>query len=235
MLKQCEHPDKMYSCGESHSDLDIVVVDCVLARGCRVDSMNKSKRKGKDVASNAPVQGCRIDDVDAVNLAIALWDGNAFNSGPSGKNSSDEFYRVCLVVLPQAGVFYCHRERRSLLTGVLNSHVPMDINWLLQLRHDCRGNCFGKGSYVLQLANARKWSIRRSRTNMLPFHDAVMGVTPRSRLRSIRCTEQLTGDEEGPALPPDCIVGEDDELLNADLQSRKETFRDAFSRSTSAE
>ena len=174
--------------------------------------MSKSKRKGKDVSSNAPVQACRIDVVDAVNLAIALWDGNVFNGGPSGKNSSDEFYHVCLVILPQAGVFYCHRERRSLLTGVLNSHVPMDINWL-RLQHDCCGNCFGKGSYVSRLANARKcsiwkWSIRRSRTNMLPFHDAVMGVQPRSRLRSVHCTEQLT-DDEGPALPPDCIVGED--------------------------
>ena len=56
MLKRCEHPDEMYSRGESHSDLDIVVVDCVLARGCRVANMNKSKRKGKDVASYAPVQ-----------------------------------------------------------------------------------------------------------------------------------------------------------------------------------
>ena len=34
MRKRCKHPDEMYSCGESHSDLDIVVVDCVLARGC---------------------------------------------------------------------------------------------------------------------------------------------------------------------------------------------------------
>jgi hypothetical protein len=127
------------------------VVDCVLARGCRVD-MNKSKRKGKDVASDAPVQSCGIDDGDAVNLAIALRDGNAFNGGPSEKNSSDEFYRACLVILPQAGVFYCHRERRSLLTGELNSHVPMDINWL-RLRHDSRENCFGKGSYVSRLAN----------------------------------------------------------------------------------
>ena len=27
MLKRCEHPDEMYSCRESHSDLDIMVVD----------------------------------------------------------------------------------------------------------------------------------------------------------------------------------------------------------------
>jgi hypothetical protein len=68
---------------------------------------------------------------------------------------------------------------------------------------------------------------------MLPFDNAVMGVTPRSQLRSIHSTVQLT-DDEGPALPPDCVMGKKNELLNADLESRKQTFRDAFSRSTSA-
>ena len=236
MLKRCEHPDEMYSCRESHSDLDIMVVDCVLARDSRV-IMKRHNGKGEDVASDAPVQACRIEDVDAVNLAIALRDGNAFNGVPSGKKCTDEFYRACLVIVPQAGVFYCHRERRSLLTGVLNSHVPMDINWL-RLKRDSSNNCFGEGSYVSRIANAGKcsiwkWSIRRSRTNMLPFDNAVMGVTPRSQLRSIHFTVQLT-DDEGPALPPDCVVGKENELLNADLESRKETFRDAFSRSTSA-
>ena len=27
MLKHCQHPDEMYSNGESHSDLDLVVMD----------------------------------------------------------------------------------------------------------------------------------------------------------------------------------------------------------------
>ena len=76
--------------------------------------MKRHNGKGEDVASDAPVQACRIEDVDAVNLAIALRDGNAFNSVPSGKKCTDEFYRACLVIVPQAGVFYCHRERRPL-------------------------------------------------------------------------------------------------------------------------
>ena len=108
MLKRCEHPDEMYSCRESHSDLDIMVVDCVLARDSRV-IMKRHNGKGEDVASDAPVQACRIEDVDAVNLAIALRDGNAFNGVPSGKKCTDEFYRACLVIVPQAGVFYCSR------------------------------------------------------------------------------------------------------------------------------
>ena len=157
MLKRCEHPDKMYSCRESHSDLDIMVVDCVLVRDSRV-FMKRHNGKGEHVASNAPVQACRIEDMDAVNLAIALWDGKAFNGVLSGKKCTDEFYRTCLVIVPQAGVFYCHRERRSLLTGVLNSHVPMDINWL-RIKRDSGGNCFGEESYVSRLANAGKYSI----------------------------------------------------------------------------
>jgi hypothetical protein len=132
MRKRCQYPDQMYSLGESHSDLDVVVMDCVLSRGCPVGMNNK--KKGKDATRDAHEQACLLNYVDAVNLAIALRDGNALNCIASVKNDSDEFYRACIVVLPQAGVFYCHRERRSLLTGVLNSHVPMDIN-CLQLRN----------------------------------------------------------------------------------------------------
>ena len=238
MLKRCQHPDEMYSLGESHSDLDVVVMDCVLSRGRPVEMYNK--KKGKDATRDAPVapvQACLLDDVDAVNLAIAVRDGNAFNYCPSAKNDSDEFYRACIVILPQVGVFYCHRERRSLLTGLLNSHVPMDINWL-RLRRDSPNNCFGNGSYVSRLVNAKKcsiwkWSIRRSATNLLPFPHAIPGLRPRSLVRVVHRTRQLA-DEEGPGLPPDYIVGEGDNLSNADEKSGAKIFQEAFSRSMSA-
>jgi hypothetical protein len=235
MLKRCKHPDEMYSHGESHSDLDLIVMDCVLSRSGPMDL--KRKRKDDAHACDSPVHVCLFDDVDAVNLAIAVRDGNAFSSRPSGKKNSDNFYRACIVLLPQAGIFYCHRERRSRSTGVLNSHVPMDINWL-RLQHDSHGNFFGDGSYVSHLANADKcsiwkWTIRRSATNLLPIPNAIMGVMPRSLVRSIHCTKQLM-DEEGPGLPPDYVVGEKDELLSADHKFRAETFQDAFSRSRSA-
>ncbi len=180
---------------------------------------------------------CLFDDVDAVNLAIAAQDRNAFSCRPSGKKDSDNFYCACIVFLPQAGVFYCHREQRSQSTGVLNSHVPMDINWL-RLQHDSKGNFFGDGSYVSHLANANKcfiwkWTIRRSVTNLLPIPNAITGVMPRSLMRSIHSTTQLT-DEEGPGRPPDYVVGEEDELLRDHRKSCAETFQDAFSQSRSA-
>jgi hypothetical protein len=37
MLKRCKHPDEMYSHGESHSDLDLIVMDCVLSRSSPID------------------------------------------------------------------------------------------------------------------------------------------------------------------------------------------------------
>ena len=68
----------------------------------------------------------------------------------------------------------------------------------------------------------------------MPFHSAIMGLPPRSNVRLVHRTRQLT-DEDGPALPPDHIVGEgDDNLLSADLKSKRATFQDAFSRSASA-
>jgi hypothetical protein len=239
MLKRCQHPDEMYSLGESHSDLDVVVMDCILSRRRPVE-MNKSKKKGEDATRDAPVapvQACLLNDVDAVNLAIAVRDGSAFNCCHSVENDSDEFYRACIVILPQAGVFYCHRERRSRLTGLVNSHVPMDINWL-RFQRDSSGTCFGNGSYVPRLANAKKcsvwkWSIRRSATNLLPFPRAIPGLRPRSLVRMVHRTRQLM-DEEGPGLPPDYIVGEGDNFSNADEKSRAKVFQEAFSRSMSA-
>ena len=53
----------------------------------------------------------------------------------------------------------------------------------------------------------------------------------RSVMRCVHRTRQLT-DEEGPVLPPDFIVGDDEVLLNA--EQKKRTFLDAFSRSRSA-
>jgi hypothetical protein len=63
------HPDEMHSVGESHSDIDFVVMDCVLSRTGFVN-MNKKRDAAEDRAT--PVQPCAFRDVDAVDLAIAL-------------------------------------------------------------------------------------------------------------------------------------------------------------------
>ena len=239
MLGRCQHPDDMYSRGVSHSDLDIVVMDCILSRSCPLDTTvrNKNTRGVAQHVRATPVQVCEFQNIDAVNCGIARRDGNAFDGSPSETKDDDDFYRACIVLLPHAGVFYCHRERRSASTGVLNSHVPIDINWL-RCRHRSQGNCFGEGSYVSRLANGNstsiwKWSIRRSATNLWPIPNAIAGLTSRSQVIPIHNTKQLT-DDEGPALPPDYIVGQEEDMQNMDQISQKEAFRDAFSRSMSA-
>jgi hypothetical protein len=60
MIKRCQHPDEMYSLGESHSDLD-VVMDCVLSRACPVGINNK--KKGKDATRH----------VCSMMLTLSIW------------------------------------------------------------------------------------------------------------------------------------------------------------------
>ena len=95
MLKHCKHPDDLYSNGESHSDLDIVVMDCVLSRNGRIDMKNNGCREPIAGGSDAPVHPCAFDDLDSINFAIATRDGNAFNCCPSALEDSDDFYRAC--------------------------------------------------------------------------------------------------------------------------------------------
>ena len=106
MLKHCKHPDDRYSNGESHSDLDIVVMDCVLSRNGQIDKKSNGRREPVAGGSDAPVHPCPFDDLDdSINFAIATRDGNAFNCCPSALEDSDNFYRACVVILPQAGIY----------------------------------------------------------------------------------------------------------------------------------
>jgi hypothetical protein len=76
----------MYSNEESHSDLDHVVMDCVLSRSGPNDMKNRSSDKA---GGEAPVQPCAFDDLESVAFAIAARNGNAFNCCPSAKNDND--------------------------------------------------------------------------------------------------------------------------------------------------
>ena len=123
LLKHCQHPDEMLAGVETQSDLELVVMDCILSRG-----PHESVGGGSN-AREAPVQLSLFDNVtDVVNLEIRDRDGKAFSNGSGDVDDHDGFYRACIVVVPHAGVFYCHRERRSASTGVPNTHVPMNIN-----------------------------------------------------------------------------------------------------------
>ncbi|KAI2496231.1 hypothetical protein MHU86_18282 [Fragilaria crotonensis] len=129
----------------------------------------------------------------------------------------DKRYRCLVVVLPEAGVYYCHREKRHESVGVPNTHIPMDMNWLRIVRNGSRINRFAKGGYVSRLWDGNvdkiwKWRISRGSSNFLLDSDA-MGITSRllpfpKAMKKVMYARQCP-DEEGPRLAPDHVEGQD--------------------------
>jgi hypothetical protein len=68
------------------------------------------------------------------------------------EDKNDFKFRTMILFLPQCGVFYCARERRTEEVGVAKTHVALDMSWLrLKRSTDNNGNVlytFGEGGYV---------------------------------------------------------------------------------------
>ena len=155
-MTKCHSAAHIYdtSGGRSKSDLDIVVMDCVLARTIRI---RRARRRKTAILLDTPVKMYTY-----VDLHHKALHGKAIPAGPTdasvGMGSADKnreqnclglspmklpddnFYRACVFVIPEAGVFYCHRERRKESAGVQNSHIPMDIQLVkitLQYEEHC--------------------------------------------------------------------------------------------------
>ena len=129
----------------------------------------------------------------------------------------DRKFRAIVAVVPEAGVFYCHRERRKACVGVLNSLVPMDINWLRLAKNGCASKRFAANGYVTRLWGGDadcvwKWKIhRRSPALNIP----ALPHVPLS-IRSLESSREIAvyhlrqcADEDSPRLPPDFIAGAD--------------------------
>ena len=222
-FEKCYSPAQVYNgAAKCRSDFEIVVMDCILARTVK---MHKVKRKKSAKLVDTPVKMFTYVALHSAHQEVTTMsepdtgeEGSKHLATDAGfmlkKLPDDDFFRACVVLIPDAGVFYCHRERRKQMAGVLNSHIPMDINWL-RLRCDSKStvdNWFSKGSYVSRIAGGDccvwKWSVSRSELNLLPPNCGIVGMTSRLTEKSIHKTYQLT-DEEGPALPPDYVDGED--------------------------
>ncbi len=63
----------------------------------------------------------------------------------------DTCFRAFIALLPEAGVYYYHRERRKEYVGVANAHVPVDMNWLRIVKNGSRNNRFPPGGYMKRL------------------------------------------------------------------------------------
>jgi hypothetical protein len=85
--------------------LEIVVMDAVLACSKRIARVLTSTKATVD----SPVK-MKID-----NKTLR-----------GGKH--DTCFCAFIALLPEAGLYYCHRERRKEYVGVANAHVPTDIN-----------------------------------------------------------------------------------------------------------
>ncbi len=129
-LEMCNHPNSDHSKRSARSPyiLEIAVLDAVLNQTKKTPRVLKSKKATVD----APVK------MKANNVGLK-------------DRKHDTCFRALVAVLPEAGVFYCHRERRKEYVGVANTHVPMDINWLRIVKNGSRDRCFASGGYAKRL------------------------------------------------------------------------------------
>lgn len=129
----------------------------------------------------------------------------------------DGKFRAIVVVVPEAGVFYCHRERRKACVGVPNSLVPMDINWLRFSKNSTSSIRFAANGYVSRLWGGDadcvwKWKIhRRSPALNIPAPPYVpLSIRSLESSRGIAVYHlRQCADEDSPRLPPDFIAGAD--------------------------
>ena len=141
----------------------------------------------------------------------------------------DGKFRAIVVVVPEAGVFYCHRERRKACVGVPNSLVPMDINWLRFAKNGCASKRFAANGYITRLWGGDadcvwKWKIHRRSP---AFNIPALPHVPLS-IRSLESSRGIAvyhlrqcADEDSPRLPPDFIAGADFSLTHTVEELRR--------------
>ena len=146
----------------------------------------------------APVTGKSIHvDPDIVALMKCLNPGEC-------DDSFDYLFRTCLAFIPNAGIFYCARDRLHPDVGANKSLISLPMSWLrLQRHHHLDGTpfyTFGKDSYVKRL-------FYDDRKLISVWRIGFKGLQHDER-RLIYRAEQCQ-DSNGPKLPPDVFSGED--------------------------
>jgi hypothetical protein len=128
---------------------------------------------------------------------------------------NDYKFRTMILFLPQCGVFYCARERRSADVGVLKSLVALDMSWL-RLTQQTNGHgevsyTFGDGGYVKRFHSGGVYHPSGH------SHDEVDGISawrvlldrtndPGQNRVSFRVVQSL--DCDGPVMAPDVYAGQ---------------------------
>ena len=118
-LAVCNHMNDgvdFHSVVEQPDYLEVVLMDAVIARTVRIPR----QRTGKELVDTP------------VKLRVFL---------PGFLDAKyDKWYRCLVAVLPEAGVYYCHCEKKHGSVGIPNTHISMDINWLRVVRDGFKNN-----------------------------------------------------------------------------------------------
>jgi hypothetical protein len=116
----------------------------------------------------------------------------------------DYLFRTCLAFIPNAGIFYCARDRVHPDVGADKSLIPLPMSWLrLQRCYNPDGTpyyTFGDDSYVKGLFQDDGKLISVWKLGFL-------GLQPDDRRLIYRAGHCL--DSNGPKMPPDVFSGED--------------------------
>jgi len=169
----------------------------------------------RHVRTNRDAEQHDIDHRDP-NKVVTVWCYRPEELG----DEFDHMFRTAILFLPQAGVFYCARERRKADAGVPNSYIPLDMSWLRMERkqtfrprsgysHEARFSyTFGADGYVKCFSSSKStpgypdfdfvsaWRISLDRT-----------IERRAKRTIYRVNQCL--DADGPMLAPNVFDGED--------------------------
>ena len=156
---------------------------------------------------------CRNDTDDPVLVAAAT------SAGVS--DLMDDNYRTAIAYVPDAGIFYCARERRTKREGIVGSHIPLDAIWLRLLRHG--PGWFAKGGYAKRLFYTGNELQRGAASCASIFRLCITypnGCSVRT-MQMLQCP-----DIHGPRLVPDVVPNLPVDQLEAPLRGEKDCRRD---------
>lgn len=197
------------SCDVVHVDaMDFYLMEVVLSREVQklaTQSATSNSKKKRTNKKNSPKQHSSTTvDTDAP-VKVAAYSAEELQDSPE----NDNIFRSVIAYIPDAGIFYCIRQRRTKTEGVEGTLIPLDASWLRFRRHGPRW--FARGSYVRSLFPRNKFmedithddtgtdcplSIFRVR---IDGQGTASGTHTRVRvLQMLQCPDFL-----GPRLPPD--------------------------------
>ena len=126
-------------------------------------------------------------------------------------DANDYKFRTMILFLPQCGVFYCARERRSDEVGVSKTLVALDMSWLrLGCSKDVDGNLvyqFGAGGYVKKFAGDTDGKCRSYLSHCVSGWRICFNRVSGSQQNRVSYRVEQCLDSEGPKMPPDVFDG----------------------------